>query len=187
LLNLTQEAIRSEIENSKYLGFQVHKHFEVADNSIRKLLSNSFICQKMENDQLISLIDISRLIKKIKTIQKNEALYLKIDKTVTGYLVAKGSEINEQNRRYPDRYLLLKQLDEQKSKVVGFGDFYEYDNEEMLSVYVINPKNMKLLCSIIYKIIASINRWIDLTGSEVIFDQDNFRFKQLNKTPNITA
>ena len=92
------------------------------------------------------------------------------------YRIVAGKELNEENIQFPDRYLLLKDLDDDKFQVADFGDFAMYERDRLLQVFVINQKLSEIYSIAIFDLITEINIWLDLTGAEFIVDTRMFRF-----------
>ncbi|GAH86948.1 unnamed protein product, partial [marine sediment metagenome] len=109
------------------MGFQVFKSWEVTEENLHETLKSPFILKGLENDQLISIISIIKSLRYLEIIQKKEELYTSTDKETTSYKVVYGKELSEENIKLPNRYLLLKDLGDNKSLVADFGDFPLYN------------------------------------------------------------
>ncbi len=175
-LSQTKNEFISTIKTNEYLGFQVFKNWSITEKNITKILENSFILQHLDNDQLISIIDLLKEIRSFEFMPKNIGdLYISTGKIAKGYKIENGKNLNESNNEYPDRYLLLKHLDENKFLVKDFGDFALYQKDKLLQIYRINNKYLDYLASSLLDLINSISLWIELTGYEFLIDTKMFR------------
>lgn len=174
-LSLNGNEIKDIISNNEYLGFQLFKEWGVGENKVQELLKNSFVFKILENEQIISMISIIKAMRYLESIQKNDDLYLKTDNKDISYKVASGKEISEENIKYPDRYLLLKDLGSNKFLVADFGDFSKFNRNRLLYIFAVNEKYLESYSSAIYDLISEINKWIELTGTEFIIDNKAFR------------
>lgn len=175
-LSQTKNDLIATIKTNEYLGFQVFKNWEITENNITKILENSFILQHLDNDQLIAIIGFLKEIRSFEFIPKNmDDLYISTEKIAERYKIESGKNLNEKNNEYPDRYLLLKQLEENKFIVKDFGDFAHYQKEKLLQIYKINDKYLGDFVSSLIDLIKSINLWLELTGHEFLIDTKMFR------------
>ncbi len=174
-LSLNQDNIIELLKRNEYLGFQIFKHWEVAEKGLHEIIRDPYILNRLESEQTISLIEIMKELRYMESIQKIDDLYIWIDKVVKSYKIASGLEISYKNINFPDRYLLFKKIDENKSVVMDFGDFHLYNVESLLSVFRINEKYLDLYCYAIFDLIKDINTWLDLTGREFLIDTKQFR------------
>ena len=114
-------------------------------------------------------------------VKEVKDLYEVTNKKVDGYKIQRGKEISEGNIEYPDRYLLLKYLAEDKYLVLDFGDFSAYQTEKLLNICKLNRRYLEVYSSSIFDMIKQINEWLNLTGTEFLIDTKMFRLS-LRKT-----
>jgi len=176
-LSLNKEQIENQIKKSSYLGFQVFKHWEISEKGLHELLKNSFILKKMEDEQIISIISILKSLRMLESIQKLDDLYLETGQKAKGYKVQSGIKINPENKKFPDRYILLKYLAEDKFVVYDFGDIVKYNLEKCLNYYKINDKLLSHYTEIIFDLLNDINSWLNATGREFVIDTKMFRIR----------
>ena len=175
-LSQNKQQIAVAIEGNEYLGFQVLKDWSVSEDCLVQILESPFILQKLDNDHVISVISLMKRIRSLQDIQKNVPdLYQPIDKKAHGYKIQAGRELNDSNTKYPDRYLLLKELADDKYQVADFGDFPLYQIPKLLYYFQVNRKYTGVYALEISDFIATINQWIELTGTEFIVDTRMFR------------
>lgn len=99
-------------------------------------MENSFILQHLDNEQLISLVDLLDLVQLFDVIPRRiKDLYLPTKKYAKGYKIESGENLNKKNTNYPDRYILLKHIEQNNYRVTDFGDFPLYQKENLLKVY----------------------------------------------------
>lgn len=174
-LNLKEDEIKSFVRHRKFLGFQVLKEWQISENNLHDLLKNSFILNKMENEQIISIIKLIKNIRSLEQIQKIKDLYIESTESTNDYKIVRGKEMNEENEKYPDRYLLLKKLEDEKFLVQDFGDFVKYKIVGLLQYYRLNEKYLDIYTESIFDLIKEINNWLDLTGKEFLIDTKMFK------------
>jgi hypothetical protein len=174
-LSLKKDEITEIISNNEHLGFQIFKDWGVGENAVQELLKNSFIFDTLENEQAISVISIIKAIRYLESIQKQDELFLKTDNKVVSYKVAEGKKISKENLKYPDRYLLLKDLGNNKFQVADFGDFSKFNRNKLVSIFKVNKNYLESYSSAIFDLIIAINKWLELTGTEFIIDTKAFR------------
>jgi len=177
IIQLKQNDIESEILSNKYLGFQVYKNWEIADLTLTNLLNNSFICSKIDNEKVILIIQMLKNIKTLKMFLKRENLYIEIDETINDFKISKG---NGQDNNFPDRYMLLKHIVDDKFQVCDFGDIKKYDLNKCLKVFKVNSILVKNYSDVLFKILNTFDKWVELTGNEIIIDQEMFRLRKIS-------
>lgn len=175
-LSLNREKVNEIIVKNEYLGFQIFKKWKASENNIEKILKNPFILQKLEDEQVISIISIIQSLKSLGDYLRVSDLYIKTEKRIVLYKIVSSKEFNkEENIEFPERYLLLKKIDENKFSVEDFGDFSLYDVDRLLQNFKINEKYLETFTDIIIGLIKEINNWCDLTNREFIIDTRMFR------------
>lgn len=174
-LSLKKEEIENLFKNNKYLGFQVFKHWEVSEKGLHELLKNPFILEKMEDEQIISIIAVLKSLRVLETIQRIDSLYVETKEVAKGYKVQGGIDINLENKKLPDRYMLLKYSAKNKFVVYDFGDIPKYNLEKCLKYYKINNKLLNFYAKVILDLINNINNWLKATGLEFIIDTEMFK------------
>ena len=175
-LSLSKEEIKEIIAKNEYLGFQIFKKWRASENNIENILKNPFILQKLEDEQIISIISMIQSLKSLEDCFKINDLYIKTDKKTVLYKIVSSKEFNEEeNIKFPERYLLLKKINENKFTVEDFGDFSLYDVDKLLQKFKLNGKYLENFAEIIISLIKEINNWCDLTNREFIIDTRMFR------------
>jgi len=176
-LSFEKDELKEVLSNNEYLGFQVFKKWEVSEENLNDMLKNSYILARLSDEQIISIILIIKKLRLLEKIQKSEDLYIKTGKKATSYKIVAGKELNEANIKFPDRYLLLQDLENGKSFVADFGDFYLYNVDKLLQYFKINESYLEDYTESILQLIIEINNWVDLTGGEFVIDTKMFRSK----------
>lgn len=176
-LSFEKDKLKEVLSNNEYLGFQVFKKWEVSEENLNDMLKNSYILARLSDEQIISIILIIKKLRHLEMIQKSEDLYIETGKKATSYKIIAGKELNEANIKFPDRYLLLQDLEDGKSLVADFGDFYLYNVDKLLYYFKINESYLEDYTESIFQLIIEINNWVDLTGGEFVIDTKMFRSK----------
>lgn len=179
LLELNDQNLKNEFAINRYLGFQVLKNWYVTEQKIQNLLDSSFIINKLNDDQVIAIINILKNIRFIQDINRNiNNLYVTNDIPTKEYIVQNGIELNKDNVKYPDRYLLLKKIDNEKFQVFDFGDFEKYKIKDLLKMYRLDPKYLNMMCEAIITLNTSIKEWLKETESEILVDTRMYKIKK---------
>lgn len=174
-LSCKKDVLESKLKTNKYLGFQVFKHWEISEKDLHDLLKNPFILGKMEDEQIISIIGILKSLRALESIQKIDELYIETDEIAKGFKITSGREMNPENKKFPDRHMLLKHLAEDKFVVYDFGDIPKYNLEKCLKYFKVNDKIAKHYAEVIFDLLKDINSWLDATGLEFIIDTKMFK------------
>lgn len=177
LLNLSKDDLKREFKNNEYTGFQVLKNWYVSENKIQDLLDSSFILGKLSDDQIISIISVLKNVRTIQDLYRNiDNLFIMNNVSFEGYKVQSGLRMNPDNSEYPDRFLLLKELENNQYEVYDFGDFEKFKLPNLLLKCVVNPKYIILFSDVIYYTLTSINNWLNETGTEFLIDSRMYKF-----------
>ncbi len=176
-LSLKKEEIQNQLKENEYLGFQVFKQWEISEKGLHELLKNPFTLEKMEDEQVISVIKILKSLRTLQEIQKIEELYIETREKAKGYKVQSGIGMNPENKKLPDRHILLKHLSEDEFIVHDFGDIPKYRLEKCLNYYEINNKLLSPYAEIIFDLLADINGWLNTTGFEFVIDTKMFKMR----------
>ncbi len=182
-LSTKKEQFKDTIEKNGYLGFQVFKDGSISQKNMHAILQNPFILQRLDNEQSISLVMLLKEISAFEAVLKRVTdLYIVTDVKAEGYVVKAGTEISERNTDYPDRYLLLRQLKDDKYLVVDFGDFAPYQFQNLLKICKVNRKYLQNYADAIYEMVRQINQWVKSTGDEFLIDTNVFRMASRNSS-----
>ena len=176
ILSLDRNKIKQIVFKKEYLGFQLFKRWEHTESNLHDLLKNPFILEKMENDQIISIL---KLIKNLRFLERyirgNKDFYIDTRKKEPSFIIANALEVSKYNYKLPHRYLLMRKTNkEDLYVVVDFGDF-DYPKDRLLNLFKINTKYLDLYAETIEGVINQINKWLDLTGKEILIDTKIFR------------
>lgn len=179
LLNLSKDDIINEFKTNNYFGFQVLKNWYVSERKIQDMLDSSFILGKLNDDQIIAIIDVLKNVRSVQDVYRNiDDLFLMSSSKIEGFKIQSGSKMSASNSEYPDRYLLLKELGNEEYQVFDFGDFENFKLSKLLLECNLNPKHMLLLSATIYQTLKSINCWLDNTGLEFLIDMRMYKFRK---------
>ena len=175
LLSLKQSEVSARIRNNDYLGFQILKDWELNEEAFHDILKNPFILGRLNDEQIISIVALSKgLLSYDLVFKKADVIFERADKTMIGYKVVKGEDLNPENAKYKDRFLLLKDVGEGEYQVTDFGDFPKYNQDQLLSVFVVKEIAIGYLTTGISKTLSDINKWLTLTGGEFVIDAKMF-------------
>ena len=186
-LSLKRDHLKKIISEKEYLGFQVFKNWDVFENNLHEILKNPYILNRLEDEQVIAIIQLLKSIRSLEQIQKIKDLYVETGKKASSFKIVSGKDLNKENVKFPNRHLLLKDLGDNKFLVVDFGDFPQYNMDKLLKIFKINNKYIDVYVDTIFDMINEVNIWIDLTDSEFLIDTKMFRlgvFSINNQIPN---
>ncbi len=167
--------IESQLNNNKYLGFQIFKHWEISETGLHELLRNTFILNKMEDEQVISIIQILKCLRNLEELQRMYKLYLDTGEIAVDYILQSGVEMNPSNIGFKERYLLLKHIDKDLYIVKDFGDIPKDNLDKCLKYYRADNKLTGYYAEIIFSLLTEINGWLATTGQEFVIDTKKFR------------
>lgn len=171
-----KEQLRGKITSKKFLGFQVLKKWKLSEKYFDEILNNAFILNRLDNDQIISVISIIKSIRHLEAIQEKDIFIRGKSESAKGYKIISGQEISIENRDYPDRLLLLFDIGNDNYVVKDFGDFRKSSRDKLLDYFTVNESLIEFYIEAIYSILSDIRGWIKETGNEIILDPKMFRF-----------
>jgi hypothetical protein len=174
-LSIKKDKLIELLAKNEYLGFQVLKKWEVSEENLNDVLKNSYILARLSDDQIISIILIIKGLRFLEMIQTIKDLYVDTGKKATSYKIVAGKELNKDNIKFPDRYLLLQDLGDDKTLVADFGDFPLYNVDKLLYYFTIKDNYLEGYADSVFQLIMEINNWLDLTGREFVMDNKMFR------------
>jgi len=176
-LALSEVDLRTALQGNEYLGFQVLKDWSVSIRNAIAILENPFILQRLDNDQAISVVALLKRLTSFEVIHKRVSnLYRITNKQAEGYKVQAGREISDRNVEYPDRYLLLRHLIDDKYVVADFGDFPLYQVPKLLNICKMNKAYTRVYADELFGLVQAVNDWLYCTGNEFIIDPKTFKF-----------
>lgn len=178
-LNMSQNDLYKELKDKRILGFYLLKLFNEYENKIYNHINKALSSPYYNREVLNSLIDIYEWFAEYDKFKRNyfSKLFIKSEEKDDRFIVVKGSEIASNN--LPERYILMEKLDDEKGFVRNFGDFPIGYIPVLTNYFSINDKSLDKYCDILFLLIKSINKWIEITNNEFIFDfTKQFRIKK---------
>jgi len=79
-LYIKEDNLIELLAKHEYLGFQVFKKWEVSEENLNDILKNSYILDRLSDDQIISIILIIKKLKFLEMAQKIKDLYIETGK-----------------------------------------------------------------------------------------------------------
>lgn len=181
-INYEKKDIIEILKNKKIIGFYLLKSFHEHEKKFNSFINQAMGSQYYNREILNSLIDIYEWFSAYDDMRSKyfSNILVKLDKTEDRLHVVDSSQIAHKNQ-YPDRYILMKKINEQESQVHNFGDFYPGNVPDLLNYYEFNEEYLDKYADAIRLLIKSFNNWLQLTNNEIILDfVKNFRAKQTN-------
>ncbi len=173
-LSLDKDQIENMLRDFNYIGFQVLKRWDLSEKRFHDILENSFILDKLEDEQIISIIKLLKSLRHLEFIQKEDFVKAIDENVIEEYKIMSGRDFNE-NNEYPDRLVLLKKINDSKFIVQDFGDFKKYNKDKLLYLFHFNDEIIESYASQIFDVISKINRWVNVSGNEFIIDSKMFK------------
>ncbi len=167
LLKLTPQDLERLILNRKFIGFELFKSWDEIYEYFSKILENHFVLNRLNDDQILVLLHIRNALISLKMAFNKKESFRKTGEKVTNYATVSAHNVDPRNKDYPNRYILLRMLDDNKSVVEDFGDFSAFDVDTLLDVYIIEKEAVEPLVIWTYDIFRYIKRWLELTGDSL--------------------
>lgn len=178
-LNMSKNDLYKALKNKKILGFYLLKLFNDYENKIYNHINKALSSPYYNREVLNSLINIYEWFAeydKFKRIYFSK-LFIKSEEKDDRFIVVKGSGLASNN--LPERYILMEKLDDEKRIVRNFGDFPIAYIPVLTNYFTINDESLDKYCNILYLLIESINKWLNITNNEFIIDfTKQFRIKK---------
>jgi hypothetical protein len=183
-MSIQKNELKKEFSENIYMGFQILKEWEVESKNIKELLKNVLIVQTLDDSKKVILIKILKNINYFDYLGNLEMFFHIKEEGFENYTCVEGKKLNSSNTKYPDRLLLLKKIDNNKSKVIDFGDFKIGDKNKLLNQYNINTEYVDNLCDVFYEFISEINAWLIQSDSTLLIDPKYIRFRYIENEDN---
>ena len=129
----------------------------------------------MNDDQVIAIIKMLKSLRQIEFIHNNKNLYVNLKEKATGFKIVGGTEMNKCNIDYPDRYMLLRTLENDTYIVEDFGDFPKSYLEQCLYYFKVNSAMTEVYADIIFDFINDAVHWLTISGNEILMDLKTFK------------
>lgn len=179
--NLSDEEIETTIKSQEFIGFQLFKNLNVHEKNLR-VIADGLISSVHHNREMtrpiIELVSWVGRFDALNSPRNEHQWFKKLDSKTQEYRIAPPSQFAK-NEELPNRFVLLKNLNEKEGIVVDFGDFiYKPRVQNLTTHYRFDDKNIKTFVSIIRHFITATEDWLDLTNGEIIIDfHHNFEIK----------
>jgi hypothetical protein len=158
-----------------YIGFQIFKRWDFSENKFNDILENPYILNKLEDNQIIAIIQIIKSLRSLELLHKEESIYKNNLEKVQNHKIISGKELNENNTEHPERLVLLQNIKNDKFIVQDFGDFKNKNRDNLLKLFSVKDKHVESYSRVIFRIITKINKWIEVSGNEFIIDSKMFK------------
>ena len=181
-LDYTHLDILELLENKKVLGFYILKSFHEYEKKIHNFVNQAISSQYYNRELLNSLIDIYEWFAAYDSTRTRyfSKLFIKLEEKEKSLFVINSSKVAH-GKKFPDRYLLMKKINEKESQVHNFGDFCPGHISSLTNYHNFNKEYLDKFIDIIQLLIKSINKWIELTNKEIIIDfVKSFRIKKVD-------
>ncbi|MGQ7870952.1 hypothetical protein [Sunxiuqinia sp. sy24] len=182
VMNLSDEEIETSLKSQEFIGFQLFKNLNVHERNLRAIADGLISSVHHNREMTRPIIELVSWVGRFDAFNspRNEFQWFKkLDSKTHEYRVASPSQFAK-NDKLPNRFVLLKNLNEKEGIVVDFGDFiYKPRVQNLMTRFKFDDKSIKIFVSIIRHFIKATEDWLDLTNGEIIIDfQHNFEIKQ---------
>lgn len=170
----TKELIELLKEN-EIIGFKIFKKWEVIENNLHSILEKPFFAKNLDDRSASIIINLIKDVRTLGLIHKDHRYFKTTNRANKEYKIVHGTDLNIQNQKYPDRYLLL----EKGNQIRDFGDFRQEDLKRLFDIYSIHETYKIQYCTVVYETLHTINIWLEATGWEFIIDTKSYRRQTL--------
>ena len=169
-LNLSKEDLSDNLKGKKILGFYLFKMFDEYESNIHNYINQALGSPYYNREILNSLIDIYEWFAEYSKFRTNyfSKLFTATKEKEQDLFIMKGSD--KTTDKLPNRYILMKKIDEEKGIVCNFGDFPIGVIPNLTNYFTLNENVLDRYSEIIFLLISSINKWLDVSNNEFIFD-----------------
>ncbi len=175
-MNISDYEIQEMLENNEFLGFQIFKKWAVNETKLQELVDKAISSNYHGRELASVIIELMRWtgsFDKFNQSRTNPNLFLQSTTRTGDYNAVNGLSINPKNTEFPDRFMLLKKIDEKHSMVQDFGNFVEKDKiEGLTNKYKMNPDLIEPYSLKIREFILIAEKWLDLTNGEFIVENN---------------
>ena len=177
----------SIVTDVQYLGYQISDiQFEDAIHRINELIKNSFIMERMddeENSVIIHLLEALNMLHSFVELHRAD-LFLRIDITVQGFAweLLKHQNITSGT---VGLYRLYYREKEEGSGETAYEQVLDEklminaDEDDLLSVYMVNPDYYTIFSDLINEVLSCIHDWRETNAGSVVVDFDSAQIRRL--------
>jgi hypothetical protein len=174
LLSFTEIALEALLTDRAFLGFHIYKNWNESRNLFESALRNPLALQVFSTEELTALIHLFRVVGDFEKDLSDPDNVSNTGRADAKFKCVKGTDISPFNKSLPERYILLEKAGPREI-VRDSGDFDEGYLDRVLNLYQFTPEGRKKISADIFEIVRLVNRWLDLSGNEFIFDPRMFR------------
>ena len=172
--NLSDEEIEESIKSQKPIGFQIFKNFQVQENKFREIADSAISSVHQNREMARPIIELVSWVGRYDALnspRSSDTWFKELNSTSTEYKVVPPSPQMGKNDNLPNRFILLKKIDEEKGVHTDFGDFiYTPRIQKLTNFYEFDETNLTTFISIFRHFITTVDEWLDLTNGEIIID-----------------
>ena len=185
-MNLKDNVIREKLANGVFLGFQVFKKWEVNESKLQQIADKAISSYYHGKEIAGVIIELMRWAGGFDNFNRSRTtpnLFNLFEPKINDFKAVHGMSINPKNTEFPDRFMLLKKVDNDHGIVQDFGDFIERDKiEGLTNTYKLNPDHIDPYAIKIREFIQIAEKWLDLTNGEFIIE--NNKMFELKTVPS---
>lgn len=183
-LSLKDNDIREKLKNGIFLGFQVFKRWEVNEIKLQQIADKAISSYYHGKEIAGVIIELMRWAGSFDNFNRSRTtpnLFILFEPKTNDFEAVHGMSINPKNTEFPDRFMLLKKIDNAHGMVQDFGDFIERDKiEGLTNTYKMNPDHIESYILKIRQFIEIVEKWLDLTNGEFIIENNKmFELKSM--------
>ncbi len=185
-LNFKDTEIKERLKNKEFLGFQVFKKWEINEVNLQRLADKAISSYYHGKEIAGVIIELMRWVGGFDNFNRNRTspnLFIPLNIDGNDFKAVHGKSINPKNNEFPDRFMLLRKLDNERAVVQDFGDFIEKEKiNGLTSKYKLNLDYLDLYTNKITNFIEISKKWLNLTNGEFIIENNKmFEIKSVNR------
>lgn len=190
IYGLEKDTVVPVIEEVQYLGYQI-ADIDLDDivDSLNELLKNSFIMERMDDEEssiIIHLLEASKMLQTFVEVHSDD-LFLRTDLKVTGF----ACDVSERKKTPMGRiglyslYYREESGSDEQAKKPAYKQLLDQkilvnaQESKLLSVYVVNPDYRILFSDLITEVLACICDWRKTRAGGVVTDYESGRIGYL--------
>lgn len=179
LLNLKRNELFNILKNKPILGFHIFKTFEENYKSLRKIYENTISSPHYKREIIViilKLLDWLAWYNKIMQERIYPSMFIISNVIVNRKLKIIGSN----NKDLPNRLILGECIEDDKYRVVDFGDIIQKNRLQnaLVNFQISDDKHLEVYINVLESFIENVNLWLDKTNGEFIVDTfNNFEMK----------
>lgn len=159
IYSLDEKNLKQRLHENSFIGFQIFKHWEISKEHLENFLKDPLILNYLDDSEISTIVEALNNLQMLEFFQNKNNLFLETGVISKDYKIQSGVQIEPGNVEFPERYLLLKKLSEDRFLVCDFGDISNFNLKNCLKCYKVNPELVEDYSIVIFKVLNNIHKW----------------------------